>query len=59
MRILITGGDGFIGRYVQSRAKELGIEYDVFDIQSNISQDITDLSAERMGHYLPAVWRHL
>jgi len=45
MRILITGGDGFIGRYVQSRAKELGIEYDVFDIQSNISQDITDYEA--------------
>ena len=42
MRILITGGDGFIGRYVQSRCKELGIETVVFDIAADITQDITD-----------------
>ena len=50
MRILITGGDGFIGKYVQSRAKELGIEYDVFDIATDITADITDY--KRLQDYM-------
>ena len=50
VRILITGGDGFIGRYVQSRAKELGIDFDVFDISSDITQDITNYGALSGGH---------
>ncbi len=45
MRILITGGDGFIGRYVQTRCKELGIEVVIFDIASDLTQDITDYDA--------------
>ncbi len=42
MKIMVTGGAGFIGRYVQSRAKELGYETRVFDTAVNIMQDVTD-----------------
>ena len=42
MKILVTGGDGFIGRYVQSRCKELGIEAFSFDIAGDIQQDVTE-----------------
>ncbi len=49
MRILITGGDGFIGRYVQSRCKELGIKTAVFDIQTDIMHDVTEYSSLRIA----------
>jgi len=42
MKILITGGDGFLGRYVQSRCKELGIDTFVFDTATDITHDVTD-----------------
>ena len=32
MKILITGGEGFIGKYVQARCAELGIETVTYDI---------------------------
>lgn len=42
MIIAVTGGDGFIGRYVQSRLRELDIEPVVFDINYDITNDVTD-----------------
>jgi len=42
MRVLITGGEGFIGSYVKSRCKELGIETVTYDMHGNLTQDITD-----------------
>jgi len=45
MKLLITGGNGFIGRYVQSRAKELGIETVIFDTSIDITHDVTDYNA--------------
>ena len=42
MKVLVTGGDGFIGRYVQSRCRELGIEVFSFDIAGDIEQDVTE-----------------
>lgn len=32
MRILVTGGEGFIGKYVQSRGRELGYHITTYDI---------------------------
>jgi UDP-glucose 4-epimerase len=42
MKIMITGGEGFIGRYVQSRCAELGIETATFDPANNLTQDVTE-----------------
>lgn len=42
-RVLVTGGDGFIGRYVTHRLEELGIEVATYDIQQGF--DVLDMPA--------------
>jgi UDP-glucose 4-epimerase len=46
-KVLITGGDGFIGRYVQSRLKELNIEPIVYDVAADVRDDVLD--RDRLG----------
>ena len=61
MRILVTGGYGFIGRYVQSRCKELDIESFSFDIVGDISQDVRewDHLSRAISQYEPDAIIHL
>ena len=40
--VLVTGGNGFIGKYVQSRLRELGIEPIVYDVTRDIRDDVLD-----------------
>jgi len=40
MKLLVTGGEGFIGQYVQSRAKELGFNVWTYDIINE--EDVLD-----------------
>ena len=57
----MTGGDGFIGRYVQSRCKELDIESFSFDIVGDISQDVRewDHLSRAISQYEPDAIIHL
>lgn len=41
-RVLVTGGAGFIGSYVCSRLRELGIEPVVYDVNNDIRDDVLD-----------------
>ena len=56
MKIMITGGEGFIGRYVQSRCAELGIETETFDPANATAQDVTDAGCVEkwFNHYFTA-----
>lgn len=47
MKIMVTGGHGFIGRYVAMRAKERGHETVTFDTAWDLRQDVTDKVAVR------------
>lgn len=47
MRILVTGGEGFIGQYVKSRGKELGHEIWTYDLASG--GNILDLNNLRFA----------
>lgn len=48
--IVITGGDGFIGKYVQQRLGELGIGSAVYDFSDNIMHDVLD--GERFADFV-------
>ena len=47
MIVAVTGGDGFIGKYVQSRLKELAITPAVFDIGESDLNDVTNRASLR------------
>ena len=53
MKIMITGGAGFIGRYVQSRCAELGIETATFDpanvSDGGVAQDVRNPASIMRG----------
>jgi len=61
MRIMITGGEGFIGRYVQSRLDELAIDSFTFDPAAYIGDDVTDSEAveNAFNDYHPDAVIHL
>lgn len=42
MNALVTGGRGFLGGYVETRLKELGVGVTIYDTADDIRNDVTD-----------------